>query len=101
MDERNGLLTDFSRSTTVVIPRKKTKKTTPIQCFCFSIPLLPALLCPRVNGSSRLSRLGLGIILVVVRVNHAIAENGSSEIDIVSLFEQRLAFWGNARSLFF
>ena len=100
MDECNDLLADLSCSTSVVISRKKAKKAAPVLALRFSIALLPALFCPRLNSSSHLSRLGLDIILVIIRMDHPVTEDSCSEVGIMGLFEQRSTFWSNARSLF-
>src|SRR5205823_4397121 len=96
MDECDHRRLNLPRAPTVLIARKKTEKATSIPGLGISVPFLPVLSGSGWNGCSELGRLNLFIIIVMLRVNHAITEDGCGNIRIAGVFQEFSTFWGNA-----
>jgi len=86
-DEGTGFWCQPTGASAVVIPGKKTKETTPVAHFCFTIPLLPAKSRSFGDGGTLCSTLRLLLIFILFWVDNPVAKNGRREIDITSLFE--------------
>ena len=94
VDERDYLGVNFSGSPAVAVMGKQTEKATAIARFSDPIQLLPVLPGASRDSCSAGSRLGLFVIIILIGIDHSVAEKGRSKISITGLFEHCPTFFG-------
>src|SRR5437016_5216200 len=94
VDERDYLGVNFSGSPAIAVMRKQTEKATAIAHFPDPVQLLPVLPGAGWDSCSAGSRLGLFVIIILIGMDHSVAEKGCSKISITGLFEHSPTFFG-------
>src|SRR6266700_6001086 len=94
VDERDHLGLNLSESTAIVVMGKQAEKTTSVARFSDPIQLLPVLPGASWDSRSLGGCLDLFVIIILIRVDHSVAEKGGGKIGLTSLFEHGSTFFG-------
>src|SRR5258707_20718 len=93
VDECDHLCLNLSKSTAIVVMGKQTEKTTAVVCLSDPIQLLPVLPGASWDSRSPGGCLCLFVIIILIGVDHSVAEKGGGEIGLTGLFEHGSTFF--------
>src|SRR6266700_3746864 len=93
VDERDHLRVNLSEPTAVVVMGKQSEKATAVARFSDPIQLLPVLPGASWDSRSLGGCLDLFVIIILIGIDHSVAEKGRSKISITGLFEHCPTFF--------